>query len=200
VVKSARLTLILILAGLACAPALPAARGAGDRGFREAEQVLAAATDIRIARPAYLARVAEAALSPYDRSRSVACDGTSECEYIRHFEISLGPRTIAALLFIVRTSPAAPTPCGGRTREDSCSISSSVFAAGDETFPHCVALAPIIAAATRNGWRLAPQRHPSPEDIPRYRHQDDADTYLFIRTLADARCIRGLHIARIPRS
>ncbi|HEX6375584.1 MAG TPA: hypothetical protein VFZ91_07670 [Allosphingosinicella sp.] len=175
------------------------AEGDGGRGFRQAERVLAAATAIGSRRSRYLGRVAEGGLSIWDRSRSETCDQGNSCTYLRYFDISVGARTKLALLFDLRLPEASKTVCGDPRPDKPCSISASVFLAGDEAFPLCVGVDPIRRAAIRHGWSLHPYRHPPyDENSSRYRRADDQTMYLFIRTTDDDRCFRSIHIARIP--
>lgn len=208
--------MILAQAGLASAPGVRAAggptqpsdnvlrerlsvevEGAGDRGFREAEHVLAVLTDIGSTHSRYLKRVAEEASTPWDRSQRVNCHRSNRCSYQRFFDISAGARTKVGLLFNLRLSESTETVCGDLRPDKSCDISAIVYLAGDEAFPHCVGVERIRRGAIRNGWSLFPFRYPDDENVSRYQHEDDG-TYLFIRTTNDNRCFRHIYIARIP--
>lgn len=168
-----------------------------DRGYRQAERALAAVTEIRIPQSRYLRRITEDARSIFDESVSPGCMQSELCNYHRSFPIRVGPRTIARLLFSLNHLDTAQTICGDRGRQH-CRVSVSVYAAGDETPPHCVRVEPIRRAAARHGWRLYPYRDSDHPDAERYRHRDDAEIYLHIRTLADRRCFSSLNVMRIP--
>lgn len=195
--KYALLTMIAALAGLASAPLLRAdgapPRPAGDRGFRDAEAVLAAVTDVSRTVSRYRRRVAGQAWNG-------ACRENEGCSYDKQFGISLGRRTIVALHIMLRFPGSARTVCGDRRPGRTCAIAASVYLADDEAFPHCVGVDRLRRAAIRNGWRLAPYRHaPDDPNVSRYRRDDDVDLFLFIRTTTnDARCFRHLNIQRIP--
>lgn len=173
--------------------------GAGDRGYRQAERVLAAVSDIGSTHSRYLGRVAEEGRYMWANSLSVTCRRGDPCTYLRYFDISRSGKTKVALLFNLRLSERTETICGDLRADKTCAISASVRIAGDEAFPHCVGVGPIRRAATRRGWKPYPYRHPPyDQNVSRYRHDDDKDLYLFIRTLKDSRCFSHIHVARLP--
>ncbi|HMG47511.1 MAG TPA: hypothetical protein VK614_08650 [Allosphingosinicella sp.] len=176
----------------------------GDRGYREAEDVLAAVIDIRSSKSRYLRRVSEEArhsLGGY--SLSEACQAGRRCEFRREFPILAGEKTILRLFFNVRVAEFGRAACNDARPNDSCAISASVQLAGDEVYPHCVGIEPILRAAARHGWRLTPP--PSPDDYPpdprisRYRRADQADLRLVIRRSNDDRCLYMVHILGAAR-
>jgi hypothetical protein len=186
----------LPLAGRAAAShaAIPLSGGAadrqGDRGFRLAERVLAAAVDIRGPQRKYLRRVAG---PPHSES----CRATRRCTYERHFDISVGARSKVALLFLLDLSDVGDVTCD-RAPDNGCDISASVYLAGNEAFPHCIGVDRLHREAALRGWLNHPYRHPADRNVSRYRHADDNNTFMFIRTLDDNRCFHSIYIARIP--
>ncbi|MET1112838.1 MAG: hypothetical protein ABWX67_15065 [Allosphingosinicella sp.] len=167
------------------------AEKAGDRGFRAAERVLAELVDIRRTQGEYLKRVAE----PAQRE---SCRATRRCTYDRQFDISFGARSKVALLFSLDLSDVGDIACDRARADNGCDISAILYAAGDEAFPHCVSVAPLHRAAASHGWRKYPFRDPGDRKVFRYRHSDDSNTFLFIRTLGDYRCFHNIYVARIP--
>jgi len=162
----------------------------GDRGFRLAERVLAAAVDIRGSQRTYLKRVA-------GRPQSESCRATRRCSFNRYFDISAGARSKVALLFLLDLSDVGDITCDRARPDNGCDISASVYLKGDEAFPHCVGVEPVRRAAALHGWRDYPIRYPDDDKVSRYRHSDDNNTFLFIRALSENRCLKSIYIARI---
>ena len=161
----------------------------GDRGFRSAERMLAAAVDLEGNRRNYMGRVV-------GRPQSVSCVEPQRCTYQRHFAISIAGKTRLVLFFSLNRSALGVVDCNEASPGEACEISASVFDVGDEMSPHCVRVAPVRRAAARHGWRVAPYLELPIRNVTRYSRSDDNRFRLFIRTLSDDECLRSIYIIR----
>jgi hypothetical protein len=165
--------------------------GPGDRGYREAERLFAAALDIRGNGRNYFQRIV-------GEPQRVSCVGPQRCTYERHFDISIGVKTRLVVFFGLNRSESGRgvVDCYEDQPGNPCQISAFVFDIGDEAPPHCVRVDPVRRAAARHGWRVRPEADPPRPNVTWYARLDDNRVNLFIRTLGNSECLRSIFITR----